>query len=118
MTTRRDWLARLVREMPPEVGFNFDPGNLKAADPTDDRYAADLLAGRVIYCHLKDWRRIGDGWVACAPATTPSTTPACSPSAGFDGVYLIEYEPLEDTVDGLQRSLAYLRRTFPTATLG
>ena len=57
VTTRRDWLARLAAEMPPEVGFNYDPGNLKAAGPSDDRYAADLLAGRITYCHLKDWRR-------------------------------------------------------------
>jgi hypothetical protein len=40
------------------------------------------------------------------------------PVAGFDGVYLIEYEPLEDTVDGLKRSLAYLIQTIPGATLG
>ena len=118
VTTRRDWLERLVREMPPEVGFNYDPGNLKAADPTDDRYAADLLAGRVIYCHLKDWRRKGDGWLACAPGDDSIDYARLLPVAGFDGVYLIEYEPLEDTVDGIRRGLAYLRRTFPTATLG
>ena len=27
----------------------------------------------------------------------------------FDGVLLIEYEPLEDTLDGIRRSLDYLR---------
>jgi sugar phosphate isomerase/epimerase len=117
VTTRRDWLTRLVREMPPEVGFNYDPGNLKAADPADDRYAADLLAGRVLYCHLKDWRRTGNGWVACAPGDDTLDYARLLPVPGFDGVYLIEYEPLEDTVDGLKRSLAYLRRTIPAATL-
>lgn len=117
VTTRRDWLARLVREMPPEVGFNFDPGNLKAADPADTRYAADLLAGRVIYCHLKDWRRSGEGWVACAPGDDDIDYGRLLPVRGFEGVYLIEYEPLEDTVEGLRRSVAYLRRVFPTATL-
>ena len=117
VTTRRDWVERLVREMPPEVGFNYDPGNLKAADPADARYAADLLAGRVIYCHLKDWRRKGDGWVACAPGDDSINYGRLLPVAGFDGVHLIEYEPLEDTVDGIRRGLAYLRRTFPTAVL-
>ena len=118
VTTRRDWLERLLREMPAEVGFNYDPGNLKAADPADDRYAADLLAERVSYCHLKDWRRAGNGWVACAPGDDTIDYARLLPVPGFGGVYLIEYEPLEDTVDGLKRSLAYLRRTFPGATLG
>jgi sugar phosphate isomerase/epimerase len=118
VTTRRDCLARLLREIPPEVAFNYDPGNLKAADPTDDRYAADLLAGRVSYCHLKDWRRQGDGWVACAPGDDSIDYSLLLPVPGYDGVYLIEYEPLEDTLDGLKRSLDYLRRAIPRATLG
>ena len=117
VTTRRDWLTRLVREMPPEVGFNFDPGNLKAADPTDTRYAADLLADRVLYCHLKDWRRSGAGWVACAPGDDDIDYSRLLPIPGYNGVYLIEYEPLEDTLDGLRRSLTYLRRAVPSATL-
>jgi sugar phosphate isomerase/epimerase len=54
VTTRRDCLQRLIAQMAPAVAFNYDPGNLKAADPADRRYAADLLAGRVSYCHLKD----------------------------------------------------------------
>jgi hypothetical protein len=36
----------------------------------------------------------------------------------FDGVCAIEYEPLEDTGDGLTRSLAHLRRAVACATLG
>lgn len=117
VSTHRDWLARLVHEMPPEIGFNFDPGNLKAADPADTRFAADLLAGRITYCHMKDWKRAGDGWLACAPGDDDLDYSKLLPIAGFDGVYLIEYEPLEDTVDGFTRSLAYLRRLFPSATL-
>jgi sugar phosphate isomerase/epimerase len=117
VSTRRDLLQRLVREMDGRIGFNFDPGNVKAADPADTRYAADLLAGRVIYCHMKDWRRRGDGWVACAPGDDDIDYARLVPVKGYDGVYLIEYEPLEDTIDGFQRSLAYLRRTIPTATL-
>ena len=123
VTTRRDWLARLVQEMPPEIGFNFDPGNLKAVDPADTRYAADLLANRILYCHLKDWRRAGAGagWLPCAPGDDPSPEAIdyarLLPIPNFTGVYLIEYEPLEDTIDGLRRSLTYLRRAVPSATL-
>ena len=117
----RPWEAdseeRLLREIPPTVSFNYDPGNLKAADPSDDRYAADLLAGRVNYCHLKDWRRKGAGWVACAPGDDSIDYRRLLPVPDFTGVYLIEYEPLEDTVDGLRRSLAYLRRILNAATL-
>jgi hypothetical protein len=32
------------------------------------------------------------------------------PQVRFGGVYLIEYEPTEDIVDGIRRSLAYLTR--------
>jgi sugar phosphate isomerase/epimerase len=117
VTTRRDCLARLAREMPAAVAFNYDPGNLKAADPDDPRYAADLLAGRISYCHLKDWRRSGGGWLACAPGDDSLDYSVLLPIRGYDGVYLIEYEPLEDTLDGLRRSLAYLRRILPSASL-
>jgi sugar phosphate isomerase/epimerase len=117
-STRRDLLERLLGEMPPEIGINYDPGNLKAADPEDKTYAADVVAGRITYCHLKDWRRAGKGWLACAPGDDDLDYRRLLPVQGFDGVYLIEYEPLEDTVEGIHRSLAYLRRIVPGATLG
>ena len=82
VTTHRARLARLLRELPSTVGFNYDPGNLKAADPTDRTFAADLLAGRITYCHLKDWRRTGDGWTACAPCDDDLDTPVCCRSPG------------------------------------
>lgn len=113
VTTHRDGLSRLLRDMPASIGFNFDPGNLKAADPTDRRYALDLLAGRINYCHMKDWKRAGNCWLACAPGDDDLNYQSFLPIPGFQGVYLIEYEPLEDTVDGLHRSLSYLRRLFP-----
>jgi sugar phosphate isomerase/epimerase len=116
VTTRRDWIERLVKEMPREVNFNFDPGNLKAAEPADNRYATDLVAGRVNYCHLKDWKRKGQGWVACAPGDDDIDYGKLLPVRGFDGAYLIEYEPLEDTAEGIKRSLSYLRRVIPGAT--
>lgn len=118
VSTRRDCLQRLLREMPPRIGINYDPGNLKAAHPADKTYAADLVAGRVTYCHLKDWRRAGNGWLACAPGDDDLDYGRLLPVKDFDGVYLVEYEPLEDTVVGIRRSLAYLRRTVPEATLG
>jgi sugar phosphate isomerase/epimerase len=117
VTTHRDGLARLLQELPSSIGFNYDPGNLKAADPADRRYAADLLANRVTYCHLKDWKPVGEGWIACAPGDDDLDYSQILPVSNFEGAYLIEYEPLEDTVDGLNRSLSYLRRTFPQATL-
>ena len=117
VTTHRDGLARLVQELPPAIGFNFDPGNLKAANPNDRLFGSDVLTGRINYCHMKDWKRQGTGWVACAPGDDDLDYQPLLPIAGFTGAYLIEYEPLEDTVDGLQRSLAYLRRILPGATL-
>jgi len=103
-------LARLLRELPPRVGFNWDPGNLKAVAPADRLCALPLLNGRITYSHLKDWRRQGAGWVACAIGDDDLDYGPLLRQARYDGVYLIEYEPTHDPEDGIRRSLAYLRR--------
>ncbi|WP_165452641.1 sugar phosphate isomerase/epimerase family protein [Paenibacillus thalictri] len=115
-TTSTEWncLNRLLRELPPEVGFNFDPGNLKAVDPS--RPLADyakLLGSRINYCHLKDWKRTGDYWVACAPGDDDLNYGELLPHIPFQGVYLIEYEQVGDVVEGIGRSLNYLRSICP-----
>ena len=111
VTTHRDGLARLLAELPSRIGFNYDPGNIRAAEPSDSRYAVDLLAGRITYCHLKDWLRTGDGWTAAAVGdpTDGIDWADLLPQTGYTGTYLIEYEPLADTREGIDRSLCYLR---------
>jgi sugar phosphate isomerase/epimerase len=103
-------LQRLLRELPPRVGFNFDPGNLKAVAPDDKTYALPLLQGRINYCHLKDWRRVGSGWVAGAIGDDDLDYGPLLRAMTYDGVYLVEYEPTHDPEAGIQRSLDYLRR--------
>lgn len=110
VSTHPEGLSHLAREMPAEIGFNYDPGNLKAVNPQDVTYGLELVRGRVNYCHLKDWRAVGKGWIACAPGDDDLDYGSLLPEIGFDGPYLIEYEPLEDTLDGIRRSLAYLKR--------
>ncbi len=110
VTTHRDGLRRLLDELPGRIGFNYDPGNLRAAEPGDTRCAVDLLTGRITYCHLKDWVRTGQGWAAAAvgDAADGIDWAALLPKTGYAGTYLIEYEPLEDTRAGIDRSLAHL----------
>ncbi|MSU72680.1 MAG: sugar phosphate isomerase/epimerase [Opitutus sp.] len=103
-------LQRLLRELPPRVGFNYDPGNLKAVAPHDRTYALPLLDRRINYCHLKDWRRAGSGWVACAIGDDDLDYGPLLRAMTYDGIFLIEYEPTHDVEDGIQRSLDYLRR--------
>ena len=91
-----------------EVGFNYDPGNIKAADPGDRRLALNLLERRIVYCHLKDWMPRGSGWVPGAPGDGDLDYAALIPEMSYDGVYLVEYEPTDDVEDGIRRSLAYL----------
>lgn len=105
-------LQRLLRELPPAVGFNYDPGNLKAADPGDRDYRLELLNSRINYCHLKDWRPYRTGWLAGAPGDDDLDYAALIGRMVYDGVYLIEYEPTEDLMAGLARSIAYLERHF------
>lgn len=111
VTTHRDGLARLLAELPERIGFNYDPGNLRAADPSDPLCAVDLLAGRITYCHLKDWVRTGQGWTAAAVGDAPDGIDWADllPRTGYTGTYLVEYEPLADTRDGIIRSLDHLR---------
>ena len=104
------FLEKLLRDLPGEIGFNYDPGNLKAAHPKDRHYALDLLNGRINYCHLKDWKPVQGGWVAAAIGDDDLDYAELLPRINFDGIYLIEYEPLEDLETGIQRSLDYLRR--------
>lgn len=115
-TTSTEWksLQRLLIELPPAVGFNFDPGNLKAVDssrPLTDY--ARLLGNRINYCHLKDWKRIEDYWVACAPGDDDLNYDELLKEVPFQGVYLIEYEQVNDVEEGIGRSLKYLRSIRP-----
>jgi len=109
VSTHPDFLRRLLEELPPEIGFNYDPGNLKAVNPADKTYLLPLLNDRINYCHLKDWRRLGDGWEACAIGDDDLDYGSLLPQMHFDGVYLIEYEPVKDVEAGIQRSLSYLQ---------
>jgi sugar phosphate isomerase/epimerase len=110
-TTHRDGLQRLLAALPQRVGFNYDPGNIRAAEPGDARHAVDLLAGRITYCHLKDWLRMGAGWTAGAVGDPADGIDWADllPKTGYNGTCLIEYEPLADTHAGIGRSLAHLR---------
>ncbi len=118
VTTDRAALARLVKELPPRVGFNYDPGNIKAAAPADRRLCLDLINDRINYCHLKDWRRQGAGWEAVAIGDDDLDYAPLFAQMKFSGVYLIEYEPTADVEDGLRRSLAYLKKVAPGFVMG
>jgi sugar phosphate isomerase/epimerase len=118
ISTDRECLVRLLENLPAGVGFNYDPGNIRAVAPEDERYCLDLLNDRINYCHLKDWHPRGAGWVACAIGDDDLDYGPVFEQMKFEGVYLIEYEPLEDPEDGIQRSLDYLGKVAPGFTLG
>lgn len=114
VTTDRLALERLLREMPSTIGLNYDPGNIKAAEHSSTRLHLDLVDDRVNYCHLKDWKRVGEGWEACGVGDDDLDYPELLSRMRFDGVYLIEYEPLHDTEEGIRRSLEMLKKAgFP-----
>jgi len=118
VTTQRDAIRRLLEELPSRIGFNYDPGNLKPLSEGDGRLCLDLLDPKINYCHLKDWRRDGEGWVACAIGDDDLDYAPLLTQMSFDGVYLIEYEPLHDPLEGIQRSLDYLRHLGLRLDLG
>ena len=67
---------------------------------------------------MKEWEQRGEGWVACAIGDDAGDYGPLFEERIFEGVYLIEYEPLEDSEDGIQRSLDYLGKVSPGFTLG
>jgi sugar phosphate isomerase/epimerase len=103
-------IARMKRELPLRIGFNYDPGNLKAVNPADPDCLLPLLNDRITYCHLKDWKKHGNGWLACAIGDDDLAYPRLLPEMTYDGLCMIEYEPTHDIEDGIRRSLDYLRR--------
>ena len=109
-STDRGCLGRLFRELPATIGFCYDPGNMRAVQPDDERYALDLLNDRINYVHLKDWHQTNGGWVTVAPGDDALDYARLLPKVKYQGVYTIEYEPTEDVQDGIQRSLDYLQR--------
>lgn len=111
-TTSTDWgsLQRLLRELPPRIGINFDPGNLKPLGGSPLADYARLFGDRINYYHLKDWKRTGDYWTACGIGDDDIDWDELLDETSYDGVYLIEYEPTLDVEDGIARSLNHLRR--------
>lgn len=117
-STHREALGKLMAGLPDRVGFNYDPGNLKPLADGDALLRLDLIDDRINYCHLKDWRKSGAGWVACAIGDDDLDYKPIFERMSFDGVYLIEYEPLEDPKEGIQRSLDYLHQIVAQVDLG
>ncbi len=117
-STHPDSLRKLLAALPERIGFNYDPGNLKPLAEGDPLLRLDLLDKRINYCHLKDWRKSGKGWVACAIGDDDLDYGPLFKKMSFDGVYLIEYEPLEDPREGIQRSLDYLSSTVDQVDFG
>ena len=110
VSTDPDSLIRLIDQLPPKVGFNYDPGNIKAVRPDDKNCCMEQINERINYCHLKDWKRKGDGWIAVAIGDDDLDYAYLFENMIYDGVCLIEYEPLHDTRDGIHRSLDYLNK--------
>jgi len=107
-----DWnaLNRLLEELPKEIGINFDSGNLRVFAQSSLLEYVDLLNPRVNYCHLKDWIENPDGsWSAAAIGDSDFDWKPVIDRLVYNGLYIIEYEPIHDLREGIQRSVAYLK---------
>lgn len=108
MSTDPKYLEKMMKDLPNNVGFNYDPGNIKAVRPSDKSYCLDIINERINYCHLKDWKRKQGGWEAVAIGDDDLDYSRILEKIKFEGIYLIEYEPLHDLKSGIRRSLDYL----------
>ena len=114
VTTDRTCLERLVKDLPPTVGFCYDPGNMRAVNPEDTRYGLDIINDRINYCHLKDWRSAKNGWTPGTPGDGDLDYAELLSKMKYDGVYTLEYEETDDLEDGIQRGIDYLKTTGQT----
>lgn len=112
LSTDAEALQRLLANMPSRIGINYDPGNIKAAEGNSRRLHLSLLDSRINYCHLKDCRRKGTGWEVCGVGDDDLDFAQLISQMSYDGVYLIEYEPVNDVREGIRRSLEALQQTF------
>ena len=112
-SSQPELLLLMLEQLDKRAGIVFDPANLGAVGLNETAIINLFrrLRSRIVYLHLKDFRRLD------AAALTPC---ACGEGqlnwaelnmalASFDGPGLIEYELPGDIVAGLQRSLHFLR---------
>ena len=50
MSTDPKFLEKMMKDLPDNVGFNYDPGNIKAVRPADKTYCLDIINERINYC--------------------------------------------------------------------
>jgi sugar phosphate isomerase/epimerase len=107
VTTQRECLSRLLRELPPEIGFVLDPANLCAAERTDPLEAYSLLKGRIAYLHAKGFAAdaCGDLHPAACGTGLPDWEAFFAGAADYAGPVLIEYEIPEDVEQGMAQSI-------------
>lgn len=117
-STSFEGLNRLVDDLPPAIGFNYDPANIKAAEDNCQDLHLPLLNHRISYCHLKDWKRSGDGWVPCAVGESNLNYEPLLEQMRYDGVYLVEYDGPDDLEEGIRRSVNYLNRVCENVVFG
>lgn len=113
VSTNKETLKRMLKELPNTIGINFDPGNLVPiqADPVISYL--DILNERINYCHLKDWVKNDDGsWSAVGVGDGGINWRELLNAMDFNGVYIIEYEPVDDVEDGIARSLKHIRKVI------
>ena len=111
-STDKDCIVKLLQQTEPNVGINYDPGNLKPVQSGDVIDYLPIIGKRLNYCHIKDWRQFDNGsWIAVAIGDVPYTTidwKKLFNTIDFDGVFLLEYEQPHDIEDGFRRSLHYI----------
>ena len=113
-STDKSCIAKLLEQTEPNIGINYDPGNLKPVQSGDVISYLPVIGERLNYCHLKDWRQLDNGsWIPVAIGDVADTTidwERLFETIEFDGVYLIEYEQPKDIEDGFRRSLSFISK--------
>lgn len=101
---------RLLRDLPPIVGLNYDPANFRHVDE-DPLSALEVCRERIVYSHWKDVRLAGGEWEYCAMGEgVIAWQPIVDELKSFyDGIWAIEYEEPADIERGTRVSLECLK---------
>jgi sugar phosphate isomerase/epimerase len=115
-SSKPELLLKMMSGLPPEAKIVFDPANLGAVGMDEDEIISlyRKLKSKIAYMHLKDFKRSPSGGGLLIPCACGEGRlgweKLMSAFSGFSGIGMIEYENTKDVQDGLNRSLAVLKR--------
>lgn len=105
-------LTKMLAEIPPNIGINYDPANLYAVgiDNPDEVY--QIIKDRVVYAHFKDFKKLPSGHLKpsyCGDSDM-NWEKILRGIGNKNIIAVFEYENTEDIEEGLEKCYDYIQK--------